>query len=62
MAYDMMIHFHSRDDWDPGASARVEPTDENLPVIFKEKDERVALAESLRELVKTRRTRLTEGI
>ena len=52
MAYDMMIHFHSRDDWDPGASARVEPTDENLPVIFKEKDEGVALSESLRELVK----------
>ena len=46
---------------DPGASARVEPTDENLPVIFKEKDEGVALAESLRELAKTRRTRLTEG-
>ena len=62
MAYDMMIHFHSRDDWDPGASARVEPTDENLSVIFKEKDEGVALAESLRELVKPDELGLTEEI
>ena len=62
MAYDMMIHFHSRDDWDPGASARVEPTDENWSVIFKEKDEGVALAESLRELVKPDELGLTEEI
>ena len=48
----MMIHFHCRDDWDPGASAKVKPTKENLNIIFAEKDEGVALAESLRGLVK----------
>ena len=51
MAYNMMVRFHCRDDWDPGASAKVEPTDENIRIIFAEKDEGVALAESLRDLI-----------
>lgn len=51
LAYNMMVHFHCRDDWDPGASQKVEPTDENLEIIFREKDEGVALAETLRDLI-----------
>ena len=38
-AFDLMTRIHSRDDWDPGASKKVEPTDENIKVICKEKEE-----------------------
>jgi hypothetical protein len=38
LAFDMMTRIHGRDDWDPGASGRVEPTEENLRVIFSEKE------------------------
>jgi len=62
LAYNMMVHFHCRDDWDPGASQKVEPTDENLAVIFREKEEGVALAESLRELIKPDELGVTEDI
>ena len=62
VAVDMMIHFHCRDDWDPGASAKVKPTKENLNIIFAEKDEGVALAESLRGLVKPEELGVTEEI
>ena len=51
LAYNFMVKFHCRDDWDPGASRKVEATDENIAIIFKEKDEGVALAESLRDLI-----------
>lgn len=36
-AFDMMVHIHGRDDWEPGASKLVEATEENLPIIFAEK-------------------------
>ncbi|WP_368234643.1 hypothetical protein [Anaerotruncus rubiinfantis] len=62
MAYNMMIRFHCRDDWDPDASKLVEPTDENLAVIFQEKDEGVALAQSLREILKPEELRVSESI
>jgi hypothetical protein len=51
MGYNMMVRFHGRDEWDPGASRLVEPTDENIAAIFREKEEGVALAESLPSLV-----------
>ena len=51
LAYNFMVKFHCRDDWDPGASRKGEATDENIAIIFKEKDEGVALAESLRDLI-----------
>ena len=36
-AFAMLVDIHGRDDWDPGASRLVEPTPENLPLIFAEK-------------------------
>lgn len=36
-AYDMMVRIHGRDAWDPGASALVAPTEENLQSIRSEK-------------------------
>jgi hypothetical protein len=38
-AFDTMTSFHNRDDWDPGASKRVEPTEENIKAIIAEKEE-----------------------
>ncbi|MGP8245542.1 MAG: hypothetical protein ACLQVN_13610 [Bryobacteraceae bacterium] len=38
-AFDTMVTFHGRDDWDPGASRRVEPTDENIEAIIAEKED-----------------------
>lgn len=37
-AFDMMVYIHGRDDWEPGASNLVEPTDKNMVTIFEEKD------------------------
>lgn len=51
MAFDMMLQFHSREEWELGASKKVECTDENLEIIFQEKDEGVALAKTLKDLV-----------
>ena len=38
-AFDNMLVLHQRDDWEPGASKRVELTDENLKAIFEEKEQ-----------------------
>jgi hypothetical protein len=43
-AFDMLIAIHGRDDWEPGASRLLDPTDENLAIIFAEK------ADALREV------------
>ncbi len=43
----MMVEIHGRDEWEPGASRRVEPTEENLKIIFAEKDRAVKEAEAL---------------
>ena len=42
-AFAMMVEIHGRDEWEPGASRRVQPTPENLEVVFAEKA--AALAE-----------------
>ena len=52
MTYYIMTAHHARDPWDPGASLKVRPTPENIPIIFREKDEAVAMAESLGQLIK----------
>jgi hypothetical protein len=36
-AFDMLVHIHGRDDWEPGASRLLEPTPDNLALIFAEK-------------------------
>lgn len=38
-AFDMMTQIHGRDDWDPGASKRVEPTEENIRAVIAEKEQ-----------------------
>jgi hypothetical protein len=43
-AFDMLIAIHGRDDWEPGASRLLDPTDANLAIIFAEK------ADALREV------------
>lgn len=49
-SFDMMVHIHGRDDWEPGASRVVEPTGENIPVILDEKRRAVLEVRKLREL------------
>jgi hypothetical protein len=36
-SFDMMVHIHGRDDWEPGASRVLEPTPENIAAILEEK-------------------------
>lgn len=49
LAYHIMTVQHTRDHWEPRASERVQPTDENLPIMLKEKDDAVELARSIKE-------------
>lgn len=46
-AVAMMVEIHGRDDWEPGASRRVELTQENLKVIFAEKEQAVQEVQAL---------------
>jgi hypothetical protein len=45
-AFFMALHHHGRADWEPGANARIEPTEENIAAVIAEKDQ--ALAEVLK--------------
>ena len=62
LTYNIMTVFHRRDDWDPGASERVQPTEENIRIMLEEKAEGVKLAESLLELVKPAELGLTDSV
>jgi hypothetical protein len=44
---DMMLTIHGRDDWEPGASRLVEPTQENIDIIMEEKRQAVEEVEQL---------------
>jgi hypothetical protein len=35
----MLVHIHGRDDWEKGASARVQATDENIAAVLEEKEQ-----------------------
>lgn len=50
LPYNIMTVFHSRDQWEPGASKRVEPNEENIPVIIEEKEEALALSKEVANL------------
>ncbi len=52
LTYFIMTVQHTRDHWDKGASLKVQPSPENNEIMFREKDEAVELAKSLRDLVK----------
>jgi hypothetical protein len=44
---DIMMKTHSMDEWNPGASKQIEPTEENMAIIFAEKEQAVKEAENL---------------
>jgi hypothetical protein len=48
---DIMLVIHSRDDWEPGSSKLVEPTQENIDTIMDEKREAVKEAEQLAKIL-----------
>ena len=50
-AFDMMIRIHGRDEWETGASKRVEAVRENIPVICKEKEEASSLVLQLKNIL-----------
>ncbi len=50
-AYKMMVYIHGRDDWEPGASMRVQATAENLRKIFEEKAQAEKELEKLQGIV-----------
>lgn len=51
-AFDMLIHIHGRDDWEPGASRLLEPTPENLALIFEEKERASRAVQALPALLR----------
>lgn len=59
-AFDMMVHVHGRDDWEPGSSKRVDPTEENIAVIFAEKDAALGEARALPSILMPERLGLPE--
>lgn len=50
-AFDMMVNIHGRDDWEPGASRLLEPTDANLDEIFSEKAQAVRAVDELQSVL-----------
>jgi hypothetical protein len=46
-AFDMLVDIHGRDDWEPGASKLLEPTDAHLDIIFAEKEQAVREVDQL---------------
>lgn len=49
--FDIMVNIFNREEWVPGSSANVVETPENIKVIFAEKEEGVALAKGLYEIL-----------
>ena len=62
LTYNIMTVFHSRDQWEPGASKRVEPTDENIAAMIGEKAEAVAMAGQLRDMIRTGNPDVSEPV
>ncbi len=60
-AFDMMVRIHGRDDWEPGASGAVAPTEANIAVILEEKRQAVREAERLPEVLGLDRIGVPEG-
>jgi len=49
--YNVMQVWHGREQWDPGSSKNLEPTEENLKIIFEEKRAAVEEAKRLRSIL-----------
>lgn len=61
-AFDMLVHIHGRDDWEPGASRLLEPTDANLDVIFSEKAQAVLEVDKLQDVLEPARLGLPQSV
>ncbi len=55
-AFDNMLVLHGRDDWEPGASRRIDPTEENLRTIFAEKEQAESEVERLPNILQLDQT------
>jgi len=60
-AFDMMVHVHGRDDWEAGSSSRVTPTDENIAIVFAEKDEALHEVRQLPSILRPETLGLPDG-
>jgi len=60
-AFDMMVHIHGRDDWDPGSSKLVETTPENIEIIFAEKEKALQEVKKLPSILKANDLGLPES-
>lgn len=54
-AFDMMVYVHGRDDWEPGSSNMVYPNEENIAIIFAEKDTALREVKALPDILKAER-------
>lgn len=61
-AFAMMVDIHGRDEWEPGASKLVEPTDANLAIIFAEKEKAIAEVQALPAILKPRSLGLSDDM
>jgi hypothetical protein len=61
-AFANMLVLHRREDWDPGASRRVDITDENLKAVFEEKERAEDEAGQLPGILEPGRMRLPAGL
>jgi hypothetical protein len=61
-AFYTMTVLHSRDDWEPGASKRVEATDENIMAIIAEKEEAEQGVGRLPGILKLEQARLPASV
>jgi len=52
LTYFIMTVQHTRDHWDKGASQLVEPSDEQVALMLKEKDEAIEMALALRDAIR----------
>ena len=59
--YNMLV-FQGRDDWEPGASRRIEPTEENIRAIFEEKEQAVHEVEQLPGILRLEDTPLPAAL
>ena len=50
-AFFMALHHHGRADWEPGANARIEPTEANIQAVIREKDEALEGVQKLPEIL-----------
>jgi hypothetical protein len=61
-AFSNMLVFQGREDWEPGANRRVEPTEENIRIIFAEKQRAMEEVKRLPDILKIDQTSLPDEL